>query len=260
MSNGKGATTVVGVCNCLDGPGAPFGSPCPRAQAAMQTIPALTLDDAHPSRLTGPAAGTTSWLLGFRNAPKCVDALARFLYAGGAKRDLSLFGYWRAVHQLRYIQNMGIETIPVVEGYEITTFFLVDEWKWLTDCFNDDINAIAQELNTTPLTRFCSYSREDAILGLSEEEVEDEEEDAELKDGVCYKDGYAMWSQERQWFEPKEALRTTGALIQFLRLHPERLDNDAEDVECFVGILETLQGVLSRAEVENKRFYLKSFV
>jgi hypothetical protein len=155
---------------------------------------------------------------------------------------------------------MGIETILVVEGYEITTFFLVDEWKWLTDCFNDDINAIAQELNTTPLMRFCSYSREDAIMGLSEEEVEDEEEDAELKDGVYYKDDYAMWALERQWFEPKEALRTTGALIQFLRLHPERLDNDAEDVECFVGILETLQGVLSRAEVENKRFYLKSFV
>jgi hypothetical protein len=67
----------------VDDPGVPLGSPCPSAQAAMQTIPALTFDDAHPTRLTGPAAGTTSWLLRFQNAPKCVDALAWLLHAGG---------------------------------------------------------------------------------------------------------------------------------------------------------------------------------
>lgn len=154
---------------------------------------------------------------------------------------------------------MGIETFPVVEGYEVETF-LAGEWKTLTDCLDDKMDAIARELDLTPLARFCSYSRQDAIESLSEEEVEEEEAEAELKDGVYHKEGYELWSLERRWFEPDEARRTTEELIQFLRLHPERLGEAAEDAEYFIAILETLHEVLSQAKARNKRFYLKTCV
>ena len=154
---------------------------------------------------------------------------------------------------------MGIETYPVLEGHDESEFFLCAEWKWLTDCM-EGLETIAKELNLTPLDSFYSYSRQDAIDSLSEEDVEDEEAEAEFRDGWYWKDGYKLWSPERQWFEPGDALQTTQALLHHLEAHPEAVNGQADAAEGFAYILEELQKVLAQAQTQQKRFYLKAAV
>lgn len=121
----------------------------------------------------------------------------------------------------------------------------------------------SKNLNLTPLDAFCNCSRQDAIESLGEEEVEAMEADAEFKDGSFYFCGGLLWTLERIWFSPDDALKTVRGLIQILQTQPESIKSDAMDeydVEGFLYALPELEKVLVKAQQMGKRFYLKSLV
>ena len=154
---------------------------------------------------------------------------------------------------------MGIETYPVLEGSEEGAFFLTAEWKWLTDCMGSEhLDGAAERSGVARLGRFVSYSRQDAIQSLGEEEVGETEQGAELRNGRYYRDDEELWSPEREWFQPEDALKTTGALLQYLRSNPEALIDEGHDAEAYIEVLEALKGVLTEAQHEHRRFYLKA--
>ena len=110
---------------------------------------------------------------------------------------------------------MSIEIYPVLENsYEEPNFLHYVEWKWLDDCINET-EETSKQLGLTPLSHFVTYSRQDAFYvgGMTEDEVKEMEDEAELKDGCFYlNDGGILWSLEPEWFDTQEGLQTTRRL------------------------------------------------
>lgn len=160
---------------------------------------------------------------------------------------------------------MGVETWPVIENYVETEPVTTDnfvEWKWLTDCLFH-LEEPAKKLNLTPLDAFCNNSRQAAIESLGEEEVEEMEADAEFKDGSFYLCGGLLWTLERVWFSPDDALKTVRGLTQLLRTQPKSVisdETDEGDVEGFLYILPELEKVLIKAQQMGKCFHFRSLV
>jgi len=158
---------------------------------------------------------------------------------------------------------MGIETWPVIEDYVNPEPITVDnfvEWKWLTDCV-EHLDEAAKTLNLTPLKGFCNYSRQDAIDAESEEDVEETEAEAESKDGWFQIDEGKLWTPERQWFVPDDALKMVRGLIQLLQTQPDSIESDElneGDIDGFLYVLPELEKALVKAQQLGRRFYLKS--
>lgn len=114
---------------------------------------------------------------------------------------------------------------------------------------------VTKELGLTPLAKFHSGCRQDALANLGAEEVEEMEKDAELISGCYYLNDGVLWSLEPQWFEPKKGFQTTNGLLEYLRSNPERFGVNADG---FIYILEQLNKALVRANEENVRFRLLS--
>lgn len=160
---------------------------------------------------------------------------------------------------------MGIETWPVIEDYvnpEPATIHNFVEWKWLTDCM-EQLDEAAKTLDLTPLEGFYNYSRQDAIEAESEEDVDETEAEAEFKDGWFQVGAGKLWTPERQWFVPEDALKTVRGLIQLLQTQPDSVEFDETnegDRDSFIYVLTKLEKVLVTAQQLGKRFHLKSAV
>ena len=150
---------------------------------------------------------------------------------------------------------MSIEIFPVFENYGEPTFPEYVEWKWLDDCINKT-EETSKQLSTTPLSHFLTYSRQDAFYvgGMTEDEVKEMEDEAELKDGCFYLgDGGKLWSLEPEWFDTQEGLQTTRKLLEHLKSYPEQF---SDDTNGFIMILEALENALIQARDSGQRFHL----
>lgn len=152
-----------------------------------------------------------------------------------------------------------MEIFPVFENYKEPTFPDYVEWKWLDDCIND-MEETAQQLGITPLSRFVTYSRQDALGAMSKAEVKEMEDEAELKDGCFYlSDGLLLWSVEPEWFDTQEGLRTTRGLLEYLQSHPEQFGGNTSGYTNAMGftmILGALENALVQASDSGQRFHL----
>lgn len=167
---------------------------------------------------------------------------------------------------------MSVSVFPILEGDEgdnkLRHLLKPIEWKWLSDCTTNQVLTVAaQQLSLTPVGDFMSSSRQDALENLGEEEVEEYEEDAELRDRAYYLSGGLLWTLEKQWFEPREALKTVRGLLEWIEAHPEvpadfvpqteDLPGAREyDAEGFAYILRELEAILMLAEQAGEKFYL----
>jgi hypothetical protein len=155
---------------------------------------------------------------------------------------------------------MGVESFPVVEGEDPVRYLVLPiEWKWLSDCMTSDtLNVASNELGLVPLGDFYSYSRQDALDSLSEEDVEEYEQEAEETEDGFYLGGGLLWLHEHRWSNPEHALATTRGLLKYLEDNPEQPDDERYDAEGFASILQALENVLVEAQANNKRFYITS--
>jgi hypothetical protein len=157
-------------------------------------------------------------------------------------------------------ENMGVSSFPIVEGQDTLHYLTLPiEWKWLSDCAtNETLGIVSKERGLVPLDEFYSYSRQDALENLGKGEVEEYEAEAEVRDDGFYLDGGLLWSHERRWFDPVQALTTTRGLLEYLRQHPEQPDDGDYDANGFIYILQELENILVEAQTNAKRFYITS--
>jgi len=160
---------------------------------------------------------------------------------------------------VRELKIVGIEVVPVLENEELDILLGDAEWKWMGDA-TILLEDLARQLGVTPLGDFMSYTRDDAAGAYDEEEMEDLEAEAELRDGAFWMgDGALLWSLERNWHTPETGLQTARALIEHLSNHPEfwMPDDAARSLdEGLIDILREFEAVMLDAQARAKRFYL----
>ena len=157
---------------------------------------------------------------------------------------------------------MGIETTPVFENELPQILWGFYEWKTMTDA-TDRLAGLARSLSVVPLDQFVSFAREDALAGTDEDEIEEMEAEAQLRDGNYFIADDLLWSLERHWFSPEEGVKTAETLLSHLKNHPEfwsENDRENQDDKALLDILEGFVAVMHEAKRRNVRFYLKVWV
>lgn len=151
---------------------------------------------------------------------------------------------------------MSMEVFPIVEGYAEAEFFDVAEWRNLARCL-DALDAAALQQRITPLRSFLSYTRAEALESLGDEAVFALENMGALHDGTWFHGEQMLWSLQERWFSAGAGLGCVAALIEYSKSHPEHFDDKFLATEA-VSLLSALRTVLMQAQVEGKRFHLKT--
>ncbi|GEM44921.1 hypothetical protein [Deinococcus cellulosilyticus] len=133
--------------------------------------------------------------------------------------------------------------------------FIVPESELKVDAFIDgkalahaieDLQDLSERLGVTPLEEFMDHTEALDLL-------EDPDEDDLNEDDFAAEE--QMASEDREWFDAAEALRTVSALLEALKSSPEQSFGGftAEDVQ---EDLQDLQKVLQACQSEGVRFHL----
>lgn len=157
---------------------------------------------------------------------------------------------------------MGVQFFPALEGYAKDYFFTnsSNDWKSIPHKI-DELDMLAEQLGVASLSSFLNVTRDESVF---DDEIMDElEQDAELIDGVWYRQGQYLWSIEPQWFAPNQGLVTVRSLLTHLRssqdeqevtVFGERDWDEEQDYGGVISELEVLEEILNRAVQENKLF------
>ena len=99
----------------------------------------------------------------------------------------------------------------------------------------DELNAIASDLNVTPLMQFYSTDTEEAIELM---EFEGDPSDAAIP--------------KTEWFEPSDGLKTIQALQRFIGEHPDLVS----EATAIKSDLAEFESVLVQAQEHGLRWHL----
>jgi hypothetical protein len=133
---------------------------------------------------------------------------------------------------------------------------------------SDELDAVAEELNVTPLGQLFSMSADDVeqildLDGISPDDLvglPQELQDAVADDVYEINDAFGALKTQitehglpsEEWFEASDGLQTVQRLLVFLRTKQDRITT-AEDV---IGNLEEIGYILKAARQHNVRFHL----